>query len=118
MHRPSPRRHRRETRRQNQSRAHFGAYETPYIKNENPGETFNTKYNRGPMRAIVLALFLPLAGCGVELEHGLDERQANEVASVLHAAGVSADKEPEEGQANAHKVSVARPDVGRALALP
>jgi type III secretion protein J len=69
------------------------------------------------MRAIVLALFLPLAGCGVELEHGLDERQANEVASVLEAAGVSADKEPEEGQANAYKIIVSRPESGRAFAL-
>ena len=26
-------------------------------------------------------------GCGVELEHGLDERQANQVAALLEGAG-------------------------------
>jgi type III secretion protein J len=70
------------------------------------------------MRACSLALVLSLgAGCGVELEHGLDERQANEVATVLDSAGVAADKEPEDGQANAYKIVVPRAEAGRAFAL-
>lgn len=69
------------------------------------------------MRAILIALVLPMFGCGIELEHGLDERQANEVATLLESAGVSADKEAEEGQANAYKIVVARGEAGRAFAL-
>src|SRR5437016_5929773 len=60
------------------------------------------------MKAAQLLLVCALAGCGVELEHGLDERQANEVVSVLESAGISADKTPEDGQANAYKIVVAR----------
>jgi type III secretion protein J len=58
-----------------------------------------------------------LAGCGVELEHGLDERQANEICALLEQAGVAADKQPEEGQANVYKIVVARGETGRAFAL-
>jgi type III secretion protein J len=69
------------------------------------------------MKPAILLLSLALAGCGVELEHGLDERQANEVASVLESAGIGADKVPEEGQANAYKIVVSRGEAGRAFAL-
>jgi type III secretion protein J len=65
---------------------------------------------------LVLSLFAA-AGCGVELEHGLDERQANEVASVLESAGIAADKVAEDGQANAYKIVVARAESGRAFSL-
>jgi type III secretion protein J len=67
------------------------------------------------MRLVALALLL--GGCGVELEHGLDERSANEVTSALEAGGISADKEPEDGQANAYKVVVTRADQARAFQL-
>lgn len=70
--------------------------------------------------ARLLALVLApscLGGCAVELEHGLDERQANEVASVLESAGIAADKVAEESQANAYKIVVARAESGRAFAL-
>jgi type III secretion protein J len=69
------------------------------------------------MRQFLLASALVLAGCGVELEHGLDERQANEVASVLESAGIAADKVAEDGQQNAYKIVVGRAESGRAFAL-
>jgi type III secretion protein J len=69
------------------------------------------------MRQFLLASALVLAGCGVELEHGLDERQANEVASVLESAGIAADKVAEDGQANAYKIVVGRAESGRAFSL-
>jgi type III secretion protein J len=63
------------------------------------------------------ALAVGLGGCGVELEHGLNERQANQVAAVLEAAGVAADKVPEEGTNEVYKIVVARGEAGRAFAL-
>lgn len=69
------------------------------------------------MKAAFLPLVLLCAGCGVELEHGLDERQANEVAAVLEASGIAADKVAEEGQANGYKIVVAHAEAGRAFAL-
>jgi type III secretion protein J len=70
------------------------------------------------MRAIVFALAaVALSGCGVELEHGLDERQANEVAAVLEAAGVDADKQAEEGNAASYEIVVPRAEAGRAFAI-
>ena len=69
------------------------------------------------MRHFWLATVVALAGCGVELEHGLDERQANEVASVLESAGIAADKVAEDGNANAYKIVVARAESGRAFSL-
>lgn len=69
--------------------------------------------NRGRYAIFCLAL----CGCGVELEHGLDERQANEIAAVLEQAGVSADKQPEPGQSGAYQIVVPRGDSGRAFAL-
>ena len=68
------------------------------------------------MRATFLAL-LCAAGCGVELEHGLDERQANQVTALLSSAGVSADKVAEEGTNASFKIVVSRADSARAFAL-
>jgi type III secretion protein J len=68
------------------------------------------------MKPVWLLLLLG-AGCGVELEHGLDERQANQVAAVLESSGIAADKVAEEGQANAYKIVVAHGEAGRAFAL-
>ncbi len=69
------------------------------------------------MKAVAILALGALAGCGVELEHGLDERQANEIAAVLESAGIGADKVPEEGQGNAYKIVVARGEAGRAFSL-
>ena len=69
------------------------------------------------MRQFLLASLFAVSGCGVELEHGLDERQANEVASVLESAGIAADKVAEDGQQNAYKIVVGRAESGRAFAL-
>jgi type III secretion protein J len=62
-------------------------------------------------------LFALLAGCGVELEHGLDERQANQVATLLGTQGIEADKLGEEGQTGSYKIVVPRGDASRAFAL-
>ena len=67
--------------------------------------------------SILSALAVLSSGCSVELEHGLDERQANRVTAVLEAAGVSADKVAEEGASDAYKIVVARSEAGRAFAL-
>ena len=71
------------------------------------------------LRLVVAAIgaALALGGCGVELEHGLDEHQANEVAAVLEAAGISADKVSEDNNANAYKIVVGRAEAGRAFSL-
>ena len=69
------------------------------------------------MRVWALSLALALTGCGVELEHNLDERQANEVASVLESTSSAADKAVEDGNANAYKIVVARSEAGRAFSL-
>ena len=69
------------------------------------------------LRLAAVAATLALAGCGVELEHGLDEHQANEVAAVLESAGISADKVAEDNNANAYKIVVGRAEAGRAFSL-
>jgi len=56
---------------------------------------------------------LLLAGCGVELEHGLDERQANQVIAALAENGIAADKEAD-GQGS-FTISVGRADTARAV---
>jgi type III secretion protein J len=68
---------------------------------------------RFAMRAF--AVLLLCAGCGLELEHGLDERPANQVVTLLESQGISADKTSEDGQS--YKVTVARSDGARAFAL-
>jgi type III secretion protein J len=66
--------------------------------------------------ALALAA-LAAGGCGVELEHGLDEHQANEIAAVLESAGIAADKIAEDNNANAYKIVVGRAEAGRAFSL-
>ncbi len=60
-------------------------------------------------------LFLA-AGCGVELEHGLDERQANQIASLLEDRGITADKLRDDGT-DGWKLVVPRAELGRAFQL-
>jgi type III secretion protein J len=59
------------------------------------------------------------AGCGVELEHGLDERQANQVTAVLEEAGIGADKvaDDAQGATGRYKVVVTRAEAARAFSL-
>ena len=70
-----------------------------------------------PRYFLALPLALAVAGCGVELEHGLDEHQANEVAAVLESAGIAADKVADDNNAAAYKIVVARAEAGRAFSL-
>jgi type III secretion protein J len=69
------------------------------------------------VRPSSLAIVVTFAamGCSVELEHGLDERQANQVASVLGGAGIPAEKAAESGQNDRFLISVPRGDVARAF---
>jgi type III secretion protein J len=68
-------------------------------------------------RLLLVAALALAGGCGVELEHGLDERQANEVAAVLESSGITADKVAEDNNANAYKIVVPRAEAGRAFSL-
>jgi type III secretion protein J len=64
------------------------------------------------MRAVFLILFA--AGCGLDLEHGLDEHQANQVVSLLESQGITAEKSLEDGS---FKITVPRQDGPRAFSL-
>lgn len=64
----------------------------------------------------VVSLLLAVAACGVGLEHGLDERQANEVVAALDRSGIVGDKVADDSQ-DKWKVMVARNDLGRAVAV-
>ena len=54
------------------------------------------------------------AGCGMELEHGLDERQANEVVAALDRAGIAADKSGDD-KPGTYQVLIPRADAARAF---
>jgi type III secretion protein J len=77
---------------------------------------------RSSTRALVVAAALA-GGCGgVELEHGLDEGQANRVAAVLDRAGVPVEKVAAPGASTAgaggaYTIVVPRADLARAVAL-
>jgi len=64
---------------------------------------------------IVSGVLAAAAGCGVELEHGLDERQANQVTAVLEQAGVGADKIADDN--GTFKIVVPRGEAARSFAL-
>jgi type III secretion protein J len=69
------------------------------------------------LRSAGLLAWVLAAGCGVELEHGLDERQANQVASALEQAGIAADKLGEDGPGGRYKIVVGRGEAARAFAV-
>lgn len=50
------------------------------------------------MSRVSLAMLLVLCGCRSQIQHGLDERDANEVLSALLAQGFDATKVPEKGK--------------------
>ena len=88
--------------------------------NETRGDSFNPILESKAMnRAALLAPFVvALAGCWrSSWKHGLDERQANEVAAVLESAGIAAEKVAEDNNANAYKIVVGRAEAGRAFSL-
>jgi type III secretion protein J len=58
-----------------------------------------------------------LAACGVDLEHGLDERQANQIAALLEQNGIAADKLRDEADGAGWKIAVPRGELGRSFTL-
>lgn len=70
------------------------------------------------MRTAALAVVaLALAACGVDIQHGLDEAEANRILVVLDRAGIPASKEREEGRRPTWKVRVASGEATRAWAV-
>jgi type III secretion protein J len=64
---------------------------------------------------LLFALPLLCGGCGVDLEHGLDERQANQIVSVLDSAGIAAEKRADDTQSGAYKIVVTRAEAARSF---
>ncbi|MGV3625760.1 MAG: flagellar M-ring protein FliF [Archangium sp.] len=50
------------------------------------------------MKRALLMLFVVLSGCATQVQHGLEERDANEIVSALVARGFDAKKVPEKGK--------------------
>ncbi|MGZ6071930.1 MAG: flagellar M-ring protein FliF, partial [Myxococcaceae bacterium] len=50
------------------------------------------------MRTLALVLGVLSVGCSAQVQHGLDERQANEIQTVLLERGFGARKRVEEGR--------------------
>ncbi|PZR08198.1 MAG: flagellar M-ring protein FliF [Archangium gephyra] len=51
-----------------------------------------------PMKRALLLVFVVLSGCATQIQHGLEERDANEIVSALVARGFDAKKVPEKGK--------------------
>ncbi len=70
-------------------------------------------------RVFAIALFALLIGCGVPVQHGLDERSANEVVTALDRAGIRAEKLAGEGtgETPTYIVKVAASESSRAMEL-
>jgi type III secretion protein J len=63
-----------------------------------------------------LLLVAAWAGCSAEIEHGLDERQANQIAALLDEHGVEAEKTRDDGS-EAWKILVPRAELARSFEL-
>lgn len=50
------------------------------------------------MKRALLLVFVVLSGCATQIQHGLEERDANEIVSALVARGFDAKKVPEKGK--------------------
>src|SRR5688572_23508927 len=61
-------------------------------------------------------LLLALSGCTVPVAGALDESDANRVVIALDQSGIDASKEADPTTEGKYRVTVARDDVGRALA--
>ena len=51
-----------------------------------------------PMKRALLLVFVVLSGCATQIQHGLEERDANEIVSALVARGFDAKKVAEKGK--------------------
>lgn len=67
------------------------------------------------MRADLAAVFLVALGCASRVQHGLDERQANEIQSVLVERGFAARKVVEDGRPPTWAVEVSGADASEAV---
>ena len=63
------------------------------------------------------ALCAALSACTTKIQHGLDEREANEVVTALSARGVAAEKVAEKGKKPSWSVEVREEDAVQALRL-
>jgi type III secretion protein J len=70
---------------------------------------------RAGLLGVTILALAALAGCGVPIEIGLDDAEANRVFLALDRAGVDATKEPDPATDGRWRVTVAREDVARAL---
>jgi type III secretion system YscJ/HrcJ family lipoprotein len=66
------------------------------------------------MRRIAPAVAALLAACSVDIQHGLDEVEANQIVVVLDRAGIPSTKRREEGRTPTWKVRVASSEATRA----
>jgi type III secretion protein J len=68
------------------------------------------------MRAsfVAVAAAFAVAACSVDIQHGLEEAEANEIVVVLGRAGIPASKGREEGRKGTWKVRVASSEATRA----
>lgn len=68
---------------------------------------------------IVLSLsaLLQVLGCTAEIQHGLEENQANEIVAVLREAGIRADKKKEKGRVPTFTITVPGKDAANAFAV-
>lgn len=68
-------------------------------------------------RLILAAVVLLLTGCATQIQHGLDERDANEIVSVLVARGFDAKKVPEKGKKPTWAIELGERDATEAMRL-
>ncbi len=73
--------------------------------------------NRSLATYALITATLMAVGCMVPVQHGLDERQANEVVSALERSAIGAEKKKEEGNGAGFVVAVSSSDGPRALDL-
>lgn len=70
-----------------------------------------------PIQLLFLPLLLSLAGCDASLASGVSEPQANRIIAALHGASIAADKSQAGTAEDDFVVTVARADLGKALAI-
>ncbi len=77
------------------------------------------KLRRPPPFLIILTLaFLCfVGGCAAEIQHGLEESQANEIVAVLRDAGIMAEKKKEKGRVPTFTITVPRKDAANAFSV-
>jgi type III secretion protein J len=79
---------------------------------DRPDRPANTK----PILLFTLLVFAStVSGCDAEIQHGLDEQEANRIVSELRKAGIKAEKEAEEGRDPTFTVTVSKDQAARAF---